>query len=1068
MSEMRRLYQELYAQLSEQRSRARALQQQKQQAGAELESQRQAVVARYDGMRSSLEASLHSLSAYQRAAEMYYRPGSFSAVSPVYVSDERIEALYEQFHQCPAGLKPDYARRLHEAVSSARLYLTARRDELQHKQEQELSMLANERETISGDDILRACNRIIDSDQMSRFAQLLQRAGGKYDAAREDDPTACFTAERVDDLYLGLCKFPLPAPGPCRSSLAMKLGQYYDAASQSALVPYPLPDVLFVRCSGARVDDVFSAVRMLMYHILRSFQPLPGRVFYVDARAMDGARIHPFEQFAGADGFLSDIPQNQHELGDSLRHLRALVRDKQQRFLIYRDFGAAGSEDLQWLCNNGASYGLKVVVIQDLAPDNRLTDALPPYLPSNHVVQLLETADGFVINGQQKRPFSLCAFRGSLPTGFVQKVAELYKPAVRDMRLFSAFPPAGPGRYTRNRQQDIRVPLGIGSQTGKTYDLRLDHEQDFAAYLLGAAGSGKTTLIHTLISGVLMNYHPDDVELWLADFSVAIFSQYITNCAPHIRYVLMDDSPEQVYSFIDRIDQEAEKRRKLFNDVSIKTGKTVNKLEELPPEYYLPKVLVIIDEFLIFSKIAAGPDSHDGASYRSRFTEIIVGHRKYGFRFLFSGQSYDSGLAVVADEARKNISTRIALPADKADITALMDVSMASMKPEWAWNIEHLPAHHALVSTRRDKAQISEPVSLFYLDDNDLVRQAEFIQNVARVMHPVQEYTPDDPLAYVEKHPVLINATQPVFFQTHGQQMKEDYQAWCVNPAHREGDLLLYPGEPKNLTLVRHVLLAPESKQQVVLYGQYTTNLTDIASVVYSAVRSAKVQKADAEVWAAASDLLQNRYGRLWEGRVEVRRHIRQIDRRMDVLLEQMRKRIVSPCLIVVAGLEEMLREYEDELEEEAFFETGSGGHAGPQQSGEIDMAAIRALIQQNQQNGGISYDAAGGGGFEPAPGKSPGEMVEEVTRKLRFLFDHGSRYGIYLLYITDRPSRLKNAGLREECFGHSFVFPGTWTIDECALPVRMALRQLSSTSMFVHQSGDGLSNYAAFCLDGQ
>ncbi|MBP3542160.1 MAG: hypothetical protein J6K72_10185 [Clostridia bacterium] len=1063
MSELFKLYQHLYAQFIEQKNKVYMRRQKMQQVAMDVESQKQAIIQKYSNNNAMLKESYQRYSAYKKAAEMYYRPTVQHQGTAVFISEERMSLLYEQFHGCSSELKSDYAKRLYDAAVSGMTYVAAQRNALSAKQDQELSYLSDSVTKTSNDDIIEACDRIIDSAEMCRFSYILQNISGKYDAQKKNNQASFFDSERLEELYIGYCQFPLPAPRNCRNRLATKLREHYDVATQTVLIPSSLPDILFIQCSGIRVDEVFSAIKKILHNIICFTKPLSGRVFFIDSRAMDGTCIRPFDQFSNVDGFIAEIPQNHNELCERLRHLRSLVRDNQQRFLIYRDFGSSSNEDLQWLCNNGSNYGLKVIIVQDYIPDKNFSSTLPPYLPSNNVLRLLDSEGQFMLcNEKQKFPFALCDFQVNLSSDFAQKVFELYKPVQQDMRLFSVFPLPAPGKYTRNRQKDIYVPLGIGSKTKKTYFFHLDFELDFAAFLLGASGSGKTTLIHTLISGILMNYHPDDVELWLADYSVAIFSQYITNCAPHIKYVLMDDSPEQVYSFFDRVDEEAKRRATLFNNVAIKTGTAINKLEHLPPEYYLPKILIIIDEFLLFSTIAAGPNSHDAASYRKRFTNMLIVYRKYGFRFLFSGQSFDSGLSVVEDAAQKNISTRIALPADKKDITALMDVSATSMKAEWAWDIEHLAAHHALISERRNKAQISEPIALFYLNDADMVEQGKYIRAISQAMHSVEDYTPNDPLAYVDKHPILINATQPVFFHTHEQEMKADYRAWCSNPAHRQGDLLLYPGEPKNLTHVRHVLLAPERKQQMVLYGQYAINLLEIASIVYSSIRSARVQKVPVEIWTAASDLLENRFGKLWDDKVAIYHHISQIEQRIDLFIEQMKNHIVSPKLVVIASLEEMLQEYEDELEEEAFFGTFNDSNSEPNQT--IDMATVLALVQQNQNNGISSYDPPNHTIHQPQK-KTPQEMVEEFSKKLRFLFEHSSRYGIFLFYIVDRPSRLKSVGVREECFGHSFVFPSTWTIDECSLPIRMALRQLSSPKMYVHQSSSGISNYATFSL---
>ena len=54
--------------------------------------------------------------------------------------------------------------------------------------------------------------------------------------------------------------------------------------------------------------------------------------------------------------------------------------------------------------------------------------------------------------------------------------------------------------------------------------IRCDFENElFAAFMMGASRSGKSTLLHTIICSLLMDYHPDELELWLLDFKMLEF-----------------------------------------------------------------------------------------------------------------------------------------------------------------------------------------------------------------------------------------------------------------------------------------------------------------------------------------------------------------------------------------------------------------------------------------------------------------------------------------------------------------------------------------------------------------
>ena len=63
---------------------------------------------------------------------------------------------------------------------------------------------------------------------------------------------------------------------------------------------------------------------------------------------------------------------------------------------------------------------------------------------------------------------------------------------------------------------------------------------------------------------IKLNYHPDDVELWLADFGASAFLLYKNFQPPHLKYLLLDKSPLYCFSFIDTMWTEMNRRQNLF------------------------------------------------------------------------------------------------------------------------------------------------------------------------------------------------------------------------------------------------------------------------------------------------------------------------------------------------------------------------------------------------------------------------------------------------------------------------------------------------------------------------
>ena len=149
----------------------------------------------------------------------------------------------------------------------------------------------------------------------------------------------------------------------------------------------------------------------------------------------------------------------------------------------------------------------------------------------------------------------------------------------------------------------------------------------FAAFLMGASRSGKSTMIHTLIAGLIRSYHPDNVELWLADFKQLEFKRYIDHLPPHVKYVLLDESEEMVFDLVDKLNGEMMERQKLFSRLG------VQRLDQIDPkmlDHPVPVIFVILDEFSIMSQAIA-----ESPAYKLRLQNLLAKGAALGIKFLF-------------------------------------------------------------------------------------------------------------------------------------------------------------------------------------------------------------------------------------------------------------------------------------------------------------------------------------------------------------------------------------------------------------------------------------------------
>lgn len=97
--------------------------------------------------------------------------------------------------------------------------------------------------------------------------------------------------------------------------------------------------------------------------------------------------------------------------------------------------------------------------------------------------------------------------------------------------------------FGENTINEFSIPIGIkGASTivkmivGKTDGSTAHH-----ALIAGQTGAGKSTLLHTIIMSTLLNYSPDEAQLYLVDFKEGVeFKTYSKLNLPSIRVVAID------------------------------------------------------------------------------------------------------------------------------------------------------------------------------------------------------------------------------------------------------------------------------------------------------------------------------------------------------------------------------------------------------------------------------------------------------------------------------------------------------------------------------------------------
>src|SRR5262249_43620916 len=113
----------------------------------------------------------------------------------------------------------------------------------------------------------------------------------------------------------------------------------------------------------------------------------------------------------------------------------------------------------------------------------------------------------------------------------------------------------------------------------------------------GKTGSGKSTLMHALITNAALFYSPEELELYLIDFKKGVeFRTYAAHELPHARVVAIESEREFGLSVVQRLDAELRVRGERFREVGAQDLASYRNLTGKK----LPRILLLVDEFQEF------------------------------------------------------------------------------------------------------------------------------------------------------------------------------------------------------------------------------------------------------------------------------------------------------------------------------------------------------------------------------------------------------------------------------------------------------------------------------------
>ena len=741
---------------------------------------------------------------------------------------------------------------------------------------------------------------------------------------------------------------------------------------------------------GIRIANSYDDIRKLLKNIVR----------YID-------------KTTGMLGTKSSVYEYNQTAGNKRIGERTLILCDADRFL-----DSSMLSDLKVIWNNAEKCGIHVIITSMLAMNHVCSDQRADISFLNSRTHALRIA------GDGSASISM---QGNVYTFFVRNISDAQKAFILNYRklydtycavdnLYIHYHDISKPQEYEDATDGISLPIIIRNETGgELKNFNIGTQGATHTLITGNTGSGKTTFLHTIIASITARYHPDDVELWLLDYSKVEFKRYLTARPSHVRFVSLEKTKEFTKSFLEFLNHFFTRRENLFK------AHNVASLKEFRArfgKYSMPRVVLIIDEFHVMTQAVR----YD-AELRNRLENALTEYRKFGLSCIFSNQT-TAALDGLTETGKMQIGSRVAMRNILSEIKSTLAVSSENYTDD--------------LIRRMERSSTGELWYKDCFDGNDFV-----INNFKALYLSEKELKTMLDVSCARKDTVTADH---FYFEINGLERKpisnEELQTALGKTASEKSALHFCLGHPVRIDNVFHVHLLKKYNQNILLTGRNTESTFDILAAF---LRCARYNKGKTVVIA---DRENGYYTLLKQHFAELGNNVTLLDdypsicgfiKETKKLLD--RKQIAAPQLVIWLGISDLYDEFihgdgntgTNAIENDFLADTPISLSAEQEkelmESFSLDDNALSlgisveditnsfaAAAEETDFNFGDFGDF---GDFStPAPTPVPNQFYN-ASADMIALFGAG-KYGIFNLVVTETPSdfsRIK--GLDKDLFDH-------------------------------------------------
>ncbi len=336
-----------------------------------------------------------------------------------------------------------------------------------------------------------------------------------------------------------------------------------------------------------------------------------------------------------------------------------------------------GREELVKLATQQGNNGVISIIFQET--DATYTAEAPMLTAEELNADEIEFhADGSVTYNGKRATLDVCVPDFNIPEYF--KEVGKYLQGASSISLFDILDRENKKTEAEKKAQKQgkflphkRLVVPMGESRGEPFNFTMKScSTESFALLVGTAGSGKSSFLHTFILSAASKYSPDELQFGLIDFKSdedsPEFSQYKripgkdNLYIPHVNYLMVNGKPECAVDLFTMLSDIKKERSKLFSSVGVSELSAYNDHPrvvsgELPK---LPILFYIIDEYNVMLEGDGSRDRNVNRKIITALTSTIKLVRACGIGVMLAGQSVASGITG-EEGALAQMNTRISL-----------------------------------------------------------------------------------------------------------------------------------------------------------------------------------------------------------------------------------------------------------------------------------------------------------------------------------------------------------------------------------------------------------------------